>query len=56
VYHSHGGDAVLAVVEGCKDFLVLDMARLQMEQTGDDLQIVFDSVVDLLEQDFLFFE
>ena len=36
--------------------LVFHLAGLQVQQAGDDLQVVLDAVMDLLQQYFLFIE
>ncbi len=55
VDQGHGPDAILGVIEGAVEVgRGGEFARLHAEQAGDDLQIVFDPVVDFFEQDFLF--
>ena len=50
---SHGLDTVLALLEDLDHRLVLEVLGLQAEETGDDLEIVLDPVVDLLQEYFL---
>ncbi len=53
VNERHGMNAILALPEFLPGWLVLDAARLQAEETGYDLKIILDAVVNLLEQNFL---
>jgi hypothetical protein len=50
----HGSNPVLTLPEHLDGDGVGEMFRLQVEQTGDDLHVIFDPVVDLLEEDILF--
>ena len=52
----HGFDAVAAFLEDVEGVGVLDVRGLQLEEAGDDLEVVFDAMVDFLEEDFLFLE
>src|SRR6266699_6266594 len=49
----HGVNPVLALLEHLAQSVILYCARLKTKQAGHDLEIVFDPVVNLLEQDFL---
>ena len=44
VDEGHGSDTVLAFLEHLQGLSILDIFGLKVEQTGNDLQIVFDPV------------
>ena len=52
VNERHRCDAVLAFAKEFQKGLVGDFEGLQVQQAGDDLQIVFDAVMNLFEKDF----
>jgi len=51
---SHRSNPVLTLPEHLDGGGVGEMFRLQVEQTGDNLHVILNPVVDLLEKDFLF--
>jgi hypothetical protein len=50
VDQGHGLYPVLALLDGRKRRLILEAIGLRVQEAHDHLQIVFDSMVDLLEQ------
>jgi len=56
VNQGHRPDAALAVSEDLGGLLVADLVRLKVQQTRNHLQVVFDAMVDLLQQYFLFLQ
>ena len=51
---SHGLNAGPGFLEVGDGFRVLQLIDLEIDQAGDDLQVVFDPVMDLGQQGFLF--
>ena len=47
---SHGFDAILTVHEHCHISLVVNVTGLKIEKAGNHLQVIFDTVMDLLQQ------
>ena len=47
IYQRHGVDASLAFLKHERVLLVLDEARLELQQAGYDLHVVLDAVMDL---------
>ena len=56
VNQRHGLDAVLRVLEQRSRVGILDLARLHPQQTGNDLQIIFNAVVNFLQQHVFFLQ
>ena len=54
VDQGHGGDAAAAFAKALQGHGVVDALFLEIEQAGDDLEVILDAVVDFLEQDVLF--
>ena len=52
----HGFDPVAAFAEGLARLGILDGVGLQVQQAGNDLQVVLDPMVNLLDQDFFFLQ
>ena len=50
----HGGDSIPRRVEEALDLFALDSGSLEVQEAGDDLQVVLDAVVQLPEEEFLF--
>ena len=50
----HGGDPIPRRVEEVLDLFALDSGSLEVQEAGDDLQVVLDTVVQLPEEEFLF--
>ena len=53
VHQRHGPHAVLGLCEHGTVFFVFNKVALQPEQTGDDLKVVFDTMMDFFQQCFL---
>jgi hypothetical protein len=53
VNQSHGANTVLALSEYLDGLRILPALRLEIEETAYDLQIVLDTVMDLLKQRLL---
>src|SRR5262249_5041424 len=51
-----GLDAPPALLEAAAVVDVIDLADLQLDQAGDDLEVVLDAMVDLLEEHVAFLE
>ena len=51
-----GAHAILALLEQRDRLRIGELIHLEVEHAGDDLEVVLDSMVDLLEQDLLLFQ
>ena len=50
----HGAHAGLSGAQSFERTFVADFPGLQLQQAGDDLQVIFDSVVDFAQQGLYF--
>ena len=52
----HRAHPLLAFAEHLDAQLIVRLLRLQVQQAGDDLQIILHAVMHFLEQNFFFFQ
>jgi hypothetical protein len=50
----HSKYSVLAVMNGSECSIIINIRRLEVQKAHDDLQVIFDAMMDLLKQPFFF--